>query len=126
MTKRSEYKHISGTDGLELAVMRIEPDDPSEVKGVLQLVHGMSEHKERYAGFMRYLDACVLDRETGSWFHQLDRNNRPLDTVWPGKPDLYHALQAMLIPYCPDPALSVAAALRRGTCDRSGCSLPLS
>ena len=55
MTKRSEYKHISGTDGLELSVMRIEPDEPSEVKGILQLVNGMSEHKERYTGFMRYM-----------------------------------------------------------------------
>ena len=93
---------------------------------VLFRVTGQERYRQDYAGFMQYLDTCVLDRETGSWFHQLDRNNRPLDTVWPGKPDLYHALQAMLIPYCPDPALSVAAALRRGTGDRSGCSLPLS
>lgn len=78
MTKRSEYKHISGTDGLELAVMRIEPDDPSEVKGVLQLVHGMSEHKERYAGFMRYMAKrgyiCVIhdNRGHGSSVENID------------------------------------------------------
>ena len=35
----------------------------------------------------------------GSWYHQLDRNNNLLGTVWPGKSDLYHALQATLIPY---------------------------
>lgn len=54
-----------------------------------------------YSEFMQYLDKCVLDHKTGSWFHQLDRSNQLLNTVWPGKSDLYHALQATLIPYCP-------------------------
>lgn len=78
MTKRSEYKHISGSDGLELSVMRIEPEDPSQVKGILQLVHGMSEHKERYAGFMRYMAKkgyiCVIhdNRGHGSSIKEID------------------------------------------------------
>ena len=59
--------------------------------------------KERYAGdyarFMEYLDEKVLDHVSGSWFHQLDQENRVIGTVWPGKSDIYHALQAVLIPY---------------------------
>jgi mannose/cellobiose epimerase-like protein (N-acyl-D-glucosamine 2-epimerase family) len=39
----------------------------------------------------------LLD-ETGSWIHQLDENNQISETVWPGKPDVYHALQSYLIP----------------------------
>ncbi len=78
---------------------------------VLAHVTGKQEYADQYAKFMAYLDACVLDHEHGSWYHQLDRNNQVLDTVWPGKSDLYHALQATLIPYyCP--ALSIAPAVK--------------
>ena len=52
-----------------------------------------------YAEFMKYLDEKVLDHVNGSWFHQLDRENNLRETVWPGKADIYHALQATLIPY---------------------------
>ena len=60
---------------------------------------------------MRYLDESVLDKSCGSWYHQLDETNKPKDTVWPGKPDLYHAFQAMLIPYS-KPDISIAAAVK--------------
>ena len=64
-----------------------------------------------YAGFMQYLDEKVLDHVHGSWFHQLDQNNQLMGTVWPGKPDLYHAVQATLIPlYTAD--LSIAPAVK--------------
>ena len=49
------YEHISESDGLSLSVLRIEPDTSRPVKGIVQLVHGMSEHKERYIDFMKYL-----------------------------------------------------------------------
>lgn len=49
------YEHVSGTDGLPLSVLRIEPDTARPVKGIVQLVHGMSEYKERYTDFMKYL-----------------------------------------------------------------------
>ena len=47
----------------------------------------------------QYIDEAVLDHVNGSWFHQLDKNNRVMENVWPGKPDLYHAAQATMIPY---------------------------
>lgn len=79
---------------------------------VLHQVTGRVEYAEDYARFMAYLDEKVWDRRNGSWFHQLDRENRPLGTVWPGKPDLYHAFQATLIPYLP-PEVSIASAVHR-------------
>ena len=51
------YTHISGTDGLPLRVLRIEPVDAEKVRGIVQMVHGKNEHKGRYAPFMRYLAA---------------------------------------------------------------------
>ncbi|HWS51811.1 MAG TPA: AGE family epimerase/isomerase, partial [Microbacterium sp.] len=32
----------------------------------------------------------------GSWHHELDASGRPAGTIWPGKPDLYHAYQAVI------------------------------
>ena len=54
----------------------------------------------------------MIDHKNGSWFHQLDRDNHLLGTVWPGKSDIYHALQAMLIPYSAAD-LSIAPAVKR-------------
>ena len=52
-----------------------------------------------------------MDHEHGSWYHQLDRNNQVLNTVWPGKSDLYHATQATLIPFY-NAAVSIARAVK--------------
>lgn len=79
--------------------------------GVLAQVTKKEKYAADYAEFMQYLDEKVLDHVNGSWFHQLDKNNQVLDTVWPGKPDIYHALQATLIPYH-DPSVSIAVAVK--------------
>ncbi|WP_426241776.1 AGE family epimerase/isomerase [Nocardioides sp. LHG3406-4] len=34
----------------------------------------------------------------GAWHHELDRTLRPAHSVWDGKPDVYHAYQAALLP----------------------------
>ena len=79
---------------------------------VLYRVTSDKKYADDYAGFMEYLDTVVLDHSCGSWFHQLDENNRLKGTVWPGKSDLYHAFQAMLIPYS-DVEVSIAASVSR-------------
>lgn len=78
---------------------------------VLYHVTGKQEYADDYAQFMKYLDERVLDHVNGSWFHQLDRNNQLIGSVWPGKSDIYHALQATLIP-CYDAGLSIAPAVK--------------
>lgn len=70
---------------------------------------------ERYADYYQrwwdYAEAFVLDRDRGSWHHQLDRENKPIGTVWPGKADLYHAVQSVLVPRLPlAPAIGRAVA----------------
>jgi len=80
---------------------------------VLYRVTGKENYAEDYAAFLNYLDEVVLDHSCGSWFHQLDRNNQLKGTVWPGKSDLYHAFQSMLIPYS-DTTLSIATAVCKG------------
>lgn len=80
---------------------------------VLYRVTKKQEYAKAYAEFMEYLDEKVLDHENGSWFHQLDRENKVSGTVWPGKCDIYHALQATLIPYYA-PEVSIALAVKEG------------
>jgi len=78
---------------------------------VLYRVTGKEKYAGEYARFTEYLDTTVHDRVNGSWFHQMDRDNRVIGTVWPGKSDIYHALQATLIPYAPV-EISIAAAVK--------------
>ena len=82
---------------------------------VLYRMTGKQQYADQYAEFLKYLDEFVLDKKNGSWFHQLDQNNQLLGTVWPGKSDLYHALQATLIPYNKNAGLSIAPAVDQGT-----------
>lgn len=49
--QKSEFAITSKFDGLELGVSLRVPDQP---RGILQLVHGMAEHRERYHDFMDF------------------------------------------------------------------------
>lgn len=53
MKKFEEFFH-SQADGLKISVLACVPDS-GPYRGIIQLVHGMSEHKERYLPFMDYL-----------------------------------------------------------------------
>lgn len=78
---------------------------------VLFNVTDKEEYADDFAQFVKYLDEEVHDHVNGSWFHQLDENNKLKETVWPGKSDIYHAFQAMLIPYA-RVDLSIAACIK--------------
>jgi sulfoquinovose isomerase len=77
---------------------------------VLHATIGAESYAARYAEWWDYAATFLIDRERGSWRHQLDAKNRPDSSVWSGKPDIYHAYQAALISELP-PATSVAAAV---------------
>lgn len=51
-----KIKIKSNQDGLELDFLLIKPE--GEIKGIVQISHGMAEHKERYKPFMEYLASC--------------------------------------------------------------------
>lgn len=54
MYRKYESYFISEADGLEISVMAVMPNE-KPYRAIVQLVHGMSEHKERYLPFMEYL-----------------------------------------------------------------------
>jgi sulfoquinovose isomerase len=75
---------------------------------------GDDRYAELVATWWAYAERYLLDRNYGSWHHQLDATNSVIETVWPGKPDLYHAVQATLIPRLPL-APSMATALHQSS-----------
>ncbi len=83
------------------------------VAGALQTRTGDNRYGDLAEQWWAYADRYVIDHQRGSWHHQLDADNQVIGTVWPGKPDLYHAVQCTLIPRLPL-APSLATALDRG------------
>lgn len=63
-----------------------------------------------------YADRYLIDREHGSWHHELGPDNLPGGGTWAGKPDVYHAFQATLVPRLPA-APGFARALAAGLLD---------
>jgi len=69
MYRCENVKLTSKVDGLSLSVLVTEPEEGTALRGVLQLVHGMAEYKERYLPLMEYLAgrgiACVIHDHRG-------------------------------------------------------------
>ena len=65
--EQSVFRMISQADGLPIEAVMTKPE--GKEKAVLQLAHGMSEHKERYLPFMNYLSEhgflCVMNDHRG-------------------------------------------------------------
>ena len=59
---------------------------------------GEHQYAEWFVRWCAYARAHLVDLEGGSWHHELDAHNRPAHTVWEGKPDVYHAYQAAILP----------------------------
>ena len=55
MSRQERETIVSEYDGLELSVLNVIPKEGRQICGVLQLVHGMCEYKERYLPFMKYM-----------------------------------------------------------------------
>jgi len=62
---------------------------------------GLGERSADLERWWTYADTYLIDHTLGSWYHELDRRNHPSSTVWEGKPDVYHALQATLFSTLP-------------------------
>jgi mannose/cellobiose epimerase-like protein (N-acyl-D-glucosamine 2-epimerase family) len=75
---------------------------------------GEQQYEDWYRCFWEFNETLFIDLEHGSWRHELNEQNVPSEDIWPGKPDLYHAYQATLLPVLPlAPSLASALALQR-------------
>ncbi len=74
-------------------------------------VTGEERFDDWYRTWWDHADEHMIDRAGGSWWHELGPDNTVSRTVWAGKVDLYHAVQATLIPRLPlAPTLAPALA----------------
>ncbi len=88
----------------------------AEALGAAAALHqatGERAYADALARWWDHVQEVFLDHVGGSWWHELDPQLQPSSVVWHGKPDVYHALQAMLIPRLPL-APGLAVALRDG------------
>lgn len=74
---------------------------------------GELHYETWYRRFWEFCEAHFIDRVHGSWHHELNPHNQPSSKIWGGKPDLYHAWQAVLLPALPL-APSMASAIGVG------------
>lgn len=81
---------------------------------VLARLGDAERHERDLQTWWDYAERHLVDREHGSWHHELDPDNRPDGQTWPGKPDPYHIYQAALIADVPTvPSFAAALAARR-------------
>ncbi len=66
-----------------------------------------------YDTWWSHARARYVDLEGGSWWHETTPDGRPSTRVWDGKPDVYHAVTACLVPLLPL-APTAASALAAG------------
>ena len=83
----------------------------------LHAVTGDARYAALYQQWWDYVAGFVVDRTNGSWWHELGPDNQVSRTVWSDKADLYHAVQATLVPRLPLSPMIVPA-LAAGLLDR--------
>ncbi|MFN3146111.1 MAG: AGE family epimerase/isomerase [Paracoccaceae bacterium] len=54
-----------------------------------------------YRRMWQFAHAHFMDHDRGGWFPEIDAEGRPAATQFTGKPDIYHAVQAVLFPAVP-------------------------
>ncbi len=65
---------------------------------VLGHYFGPERYEEKYRQVWDFIQLRLVDGARGSWYHEVDARGNPRSGVWNGKPDLYHSLQACLMP----------------------------
>jgi mannose/cellobiose epimerase-like protein (N-acyl-D-glucosamine 2-epimerase family) len=71
---------------------------------------GDTAYADDYERWWAYAVQHLVDPADGSWRHELDVHNQPSSRVWAGRPDVYHAYQATVLPLMPEAASFIGAA----------------
>lgn len=103
MVIKQKFIYKSDIDGLTIHALRYCPE--GEVKGIVQIVHGMCEHKERYDALMNYLAdkgyICVIHdhRGHGQSVQNKDDLGHMYEGGWRGLVEDAHQLTVMTKEY---------------------------
>lgn len=63
----------------------------------LYTLTGDSQYEAQYQKWWDYCITYLMDYETGSWWQELDTDNKVTTKVWDGKQDIYHLLHCTVI-----------------------------
>lgn len=77
----------------------------------LHTATGEDRYEQWYRTWWDYAAQHLVTGD-GSWRHELDSANSPAGTVWPGRPDLYHSMHAVMLgrlPLAPSAPTAIAA-----------------
>jgi sulfoquinovose isomerase len=109
------FVYTTGWDGRPVVRSRMHwvLAEAVSTASVLHRATGDERWADDAARWWAYADRHLVDHERGSWHHELDETNTPSDKVWPGKPDVYHAYQAALLPELPVTPSFASALARR-------------
>ncbi|MCG6568782.1 AGE family epimerase/isomerase [Tessaracoccus sp. ZS01] len=110
------FVYTTGWDGTPVTTDRLHWVAAEAIGAAAALFHrtGDKRYAADYSRWWDHVAEHFIDPEHGSWHHQLDGGLRVATSVWPGKPDIYHALQATLIPRLPlAPQMAMALAQRQ-------------
>ena len=112
-TERTGFVYTVDGDGAVAVVDRFHWVATEAIGAAAYLYRATGDHTydDWYRRFWDHAALYLIDRRHGSWHHELTPDNQPGRTTWPGKPDLYHALQATLFartPLAPGLAASLA------------------
>ncbi|CAM4008271.1 MULTISPECIES: oligoribonuclease [Helcobacillus] len=127
MNRAAEFDGIDGTGGFPYTVdWQGEPVArermhwvAAEAVGAAAVAYRTTRDRrwaDLYQQWWEHIAEDFIDPAGGSWHHELDIDLEPSTTVWRGKPDAYHAVQATLIPRLPVWP-SLAEGVRRGLLD---------
>lgn len=67
----------------------------------LHLVTGEQRFADWYTRLWAYAQRSYIDPAVPGWQHEVNPDGSPSTRTWTGRPDVYHALQATLVPLLP-------------------------
>jgi len=76
---------------------------------------GDEKYFNDYVNWWKYIDENFIDQEFGSWFAELDKDQKLVSHTWEGKPDIYHIFQAVVLPLLPPARSFLGSALKGPT-----------
>lgn len=92
------------------AALHAVADEPGSPGGRPDAAASAAELARWYTTWWAYAREHLIE-SPGRWHHELDPAGRPAAGTWAGRPDVYHAYQATLLPRLPlAPALSAGVA----------------
>jgi len=71
---------------------------------VLLTIDPTAADEERYRAVWTFAYKHLIDRDLGGWYPELDDSGAPTQGQFVGKPDIYHSLQAAVIPLAATPS----------------------